>query len=138
MHFFFVLGLVQDARLSQNPPPKASGPSKNQAAVHNWSKDDVQAWLKDNELNELCDTFRNFRGRHLEKMYSSYCEDENTFQEELKTDYKMDAKTRTEFVVALEDAFQQDWNYNATVPKFNNWICDQAIGYRANSDIQYL
>ena len=43
-------------------------------------------------------------------MYSSYCEDEKTFQEELKADYKMDARTRTEFIVALEDVFQQNWN----------------------------
>ena len=73
-----------------------------------WSREDVQAWLKDNELTELCETFRKFRGRHLEKMYTRYCKNEEIFQEELETAYKMNAKIRTEFIVALEDVFQKD------------------------------
>ena len=62
--------------------------------------------MKDNELTELCEAFKRFTGKHLESMYTDYCEDKKTFREDLKTDYKMDAKTRKEFEVALVDTFE--------------------------------
>ena len=96
---------------SLNSPQKVC--SQNKTLVSQWSREDVQTWLKDNELTELCDTFKRCKGSHLEDMYLSCCEDKKAFNDELKSDYGIDnAQTRREFVVALKDVFNEgqfDW-----------------------------
>ncbi|XP_072025529.1 uncharacterized protein [Amphiura filiformis] len=72
-----------------------------------WSKDDVQSWLRDKDLSALCDKFSAFNGKHLRRMHSKCAKDDEKFEEELKRDYKLNAAHCTQFIVALEDAFQE-------------------------------
>ena len=90
-------------------PKAATSESKNtKSAARDWSRDDVQTWLKDNELTELCQTFKKVNGRYLKKLYDRHRKDEDKFEEELKSDYKLEnSKIYTEFIVALEDAFEE-------------------------------
>ena len=90
-------------------PKAATSESKNaKSAARDWSRDDVQTWLKDNELAELCQTFKKVNGRYLKKLYDRHCKDEDKFEEELKSDYKLEnSKIYTQFIVALEDAFEE-------------------------------
>ena len=98
----------QEVLNSSTPLQKVSDQDNKLASQ--WSREDVQAWLKDNDLTELCETFKRCRGSHLEDMYSSCCEDRKAFNEELKSDYEIEnGKTRREFVVALKDAFKMKW-----------------------------
>ena len=97
---FFDTELVRTSHAAaENPALKAN------LVVRQWSRADVQEWLKNNELTKLCDVFKTYTGKHLESMYSDYISDKAAFRQELKTDFDMDGKTCREFIVALADVF---------------------------------
>ncbi|XP_072026208.1 uncharacterized protein [Amphiura filiformis] len=81
-------------------------PKTKEKPARDWSKEDVQVWLRDNDLSELCETFSKFNGKHLRKLRTKCAKDEEKFEEELKRDYKLNGAHCTQFIVALEDAFQ--------------------------------
>ncbi|XP_072041220.1 uncharacterized protein [Amphiura filiformis] len=83
---------------------------QSKKAVRQWTREDVQDWLKDNELNKLYEAFKTFKGRHLEYWYVKYCEDKNAFYDDLEVTYEciMDARTRFEFEVAFEELFEEE------------------------------
>ena len=107
--FTFIEPSKSSEKTETKPAPKAAGKGKDvKSSARDWSRDDVQTWLKDNELTELCETFKKFNGKHLKKLYDRYNKDEDKFEEELKSDYKLEnSKICTEFIVALEDAFEE-------------------------------
>ncbi|XP_072042187.1 uncharacterized protein [Amphiura filiformis] len=90
---------------------KEKGSSQAKKLVRQWSIEDVQDWLKENkELIKLCEAFKTFTGRHLEKWYGKYCEDKNAFYNHLEATYEcsMDDRTRFEFEVAFEKLFEEE------------------------------
>ena len=113
VYFILIFHILEPSKSSEKtgtkPAPKASAKAKDvKSSARDWSRDDVQAWLKDNELTELCETFKKFNGKHLKKLYDRYSKDEDKFEEELKSDYKFEnSKICTEFTVALEEAFEE-------------------------------
>ena len=72
-----------------------------------WTREDVQLWLQDNDLSQLCEKFSNFNGKHLRKLYNKCMKDEDKFEDALKSDYELNASCCTQFIVALEDIFQE-------------------------------
>ncbi|XP_072050788.1 uncharacterized protein [Amphiura filiformis] len=56
----------------------AATPSK--PSVSDWNETDVQEWLKEKKLGDLCDTMDDLEGSHLEKMYKKYCTDPTKFK----------------------------------------------------------
>ena len=97
----------QDVLKSSTPSPQKVS-DEEETMASQWSREDVQNWLKDNELTELCETFKRCRGSHLADMYSSCCEERKVFNDEFKSDYGIEnAQTRRDFVVALKDAFKK-------------------------------
>ncbi|XP_072044654.1 uncharacterized protein [Amphiura filiformis] len=87
----------------QAPGVLAASPRKQLSP--DCSEDDVQAWLKDSNLTELCEAFKELDGRHLKRMHGKCCKDEDKFEDLLKSEYKLNDKSSTKFIVALQDAF---------------------------------
>ncbi|XP_072042192.1 uncharacterized protein [Amphiura filiformis] len=99
-----ILTTQQEAQGTDENSTEKESIGQSKKPVRQWTREDVQDWLKDNELTKLCETFKTCKGRHLEVMHSKYSDDKNAFYGELKTDYNMNGKTCTDFVVALEEA----------------------------------
>ena len=104
------------------PPPTAATPLKRKVphyhkpqttkrkkpvAALEWSKEDVQEWLKDNDLAELCGQFKKMNGNHLHGLYSRYCNSKEKVYEEVKSDYELKCADCTVFFKALKDAFTE-------------------------------
>ncbi len=96
-------------RASQSGDTSSMAPatSSTNPPVKDWTEDDVQQWLKNAKLEELCDTLDSFEGCHLEKLYSEYCRDPKEFKDDMRCDYQMNAKTCLKFSVALEKLFHK-------------------------------
>ncbi|XP_072013546.1 uncharacterized protein [Amphiura filiformis] len=86
--------------------PNAASIKPGDTTAGAWSREEVQRWLKDKELTELCEKFKRFDGRHLQRMYAKCCKDDEKFEEELLAKYNLDPVLCTEFIVTLQDAFK--------------------------------
>ncbi|XP_072020800.1 uncharacterized protein [Amphiura filiformis] len=82
-----------------------ASPRKGKQLSPGSSEDDVQSWLRDSNLTELCEAFKELDGRHLKRMHRNCCIDDDKFEELLKSEYNMNHKSSTKFIVALQDAF---------------------------------
>ncbi|XP_072028525.1 uncharacterized protein [Amphiura filiformis] len=97
----------QSRKEMQGASPNASPIKQGNPNAGAWSREEVQSWLKDNELTELCEKFRRFNGTHLQDMYSRCCKYEEKLRDELESDYELKGADRTVFVVALKQAFME-------------------------------
>ena len=81
--------------------------SSSVSSVCDWSKADVNDWLHQIELPDLCTTLDFCNGSHLEMLYKQSCENPQGFKEEMKSEYAMTAKIHLQFTVALKQLFKK-------------------------------
>ena len=74
--------------------------------VTRWSTDQVQSWLRDIGLQELCSPLDFCDGNHLKEMYDQYKQSPEAFRNELKTDLDLGFRALLKFTTALGQLFK--------------------------------
>ena len=76
--------------------------------VRDWSKEEVQTWLKENNLETLCSPFSECgtNGKDLKEMYNQYCETPQEFKNDIKSEYKLGFASITRLIRILKELFE--------------------------------
>ena len=73
-----------------------------------WSKEEVQTWLKENNLESLCSPFLEAatNGKDLKELYNMYCESPQEFKADVKSEYKLGLASIAKFIRLLKELFE--------------------------------
>ena len=74
-----------------------------------WSEEEVQSWLKENKLENLCLPFSGecgINGKDLKEMYNQYCEAPQEFKNDVKSEYKLGFASITKLIRLLKELFE--------------------------------
>ncbi len=73
--------------------------------VIKWDEEDVQSWLGENGLTELCSQLSGYNGKHLKRLHADYCKSRQKFEERLQNDMGLNYTTRIKFMAELEELY---------------------------------
>ena len=73
-----------------------------------WSKEKVQTWLNENNLESLCTPFlkAGIDGSKLKEMYDIHCESPLEFKADVKFEYKLGFASITRLIRLLKELFE--------------------------------
>ncbi|XP_072020756.1 uncharacterized protein [Amphiura filiformis] len=100
--------IPKQASIQQTSPSRLPIKQSNKTTkdVSTWTKEDVQDWLKEKELPELCSPLSFCTGAHLMEMYEQYQESKQEFKKDIKSEYNMGRSTLIKFITALTELFK--------------------------------
>ncbi len=98
---------TQQASNSSKPSPPAN--PNRPLVIKQWTTGDVQDWLREIGLTNLCQTFDFFDGRYLQKLYKLFQQNHEN-EDKFKTDFNLDARSCLQFTVELETLFEKQEN----------------------------
>ena len=103
----------------------ASSAIISNAPVSSWTESDVQAWLKQTKLDELCETpIARFNGEYLQELYNNVQKDPAKFEGDMTSDvYKMNAEVYLRFKVELTKLKFANQNPTPIHVRLKNFFC---------------
>ncbi|XP_072028059.1 uncharacterized protein [Amphiura filiformis] len=94
---------IQEASPSRSPTTQSKKPTID---ISNWTNEDVQTWLQEKGIPQMCSPLSFYTGSHLTEMYEQYKESKQEVKNELKSAYNLDFDTLIKFTTALAQLFK--------------------------------